>query len=45
MKTKYKSFIGGLDTSREKHAELLDHQRLFRLSSFILYPSSFILSL
>ncbi len=36
MKTKYKLFIGGLDTSREKHAELLDHQHIFLLSSFIL---------
>ncbi len=34
MKTKNKPFTGGLDTSREKHAELLDHQCLFLLSSF-----------
>ncbi len=45
MRTKYKPFIGGLNTSREKHAELLDHQHTFHLSSFFFLPSSFIISL
>jgi len=34
----------GLDMSREKHAGLLDYQTFFYLFSFILYPSSLILS-